>query len=66
MRKINYDPSGDSGILITCPDCPYWYSFRENRIDAYRSGEAHQVRVHDVEPERAARARVLYERRHAD
>lgn len=62
---IKLDRSQASGILITCTECPYWYSFRFDPREAYRSGEDHDVRVHDVAPNLAATNRRIYESRHA-
>lgn len=62
---IKLDTSTASGILITCTECPYWFSFRFDRIEAYRSGEDHAQRVHAVPAEVADNARRLYEKRHA-
>ena len=62
---IKLDVSASS-VVITCTDCPYWYSFRFDRLAGYRAGEAHAVRVHEIEPNVAATARRLWERRHAD
>lgn len=64
MIKINYDISATS-IVITCPDCKYWFAFRFDRIEAYLSGENHLVNVHDVPREVADNARVKYLRRRA-
>lgn len=60
---IKLDSSSASGILITCTQCPHWFSFRFDRLEAYRSGEDHQQRVHGMRQEDAARARLEYERR---
>ena len=60
---IKLDESPVSGILITCTECPYWYAFRFDRVEAYKSGEGHAERVHDVPPKDAQRARREYERR---
>jgi hypothetical protein len=61
---IKFDRSWDS-ILVTCTDCPYWHALQLDQVAAYRSAEGHQVRVHDVEPARAAEPRRLWEERHA-
>jgi hypothetical protein len=60
---IRLDPSQASGILVTCTECDYWFSFRFDRIEAYRSGEDHAQRVHDVPAEVADNARRTYESR---
>ncbi len=61
---IRFDRSWNS-VLVTCTECPYWYGLRLDQAEAYRAGEAHQVRTHDVEPARAAEPRRLWEKRHA-
>ena len=60
---IKLDISSASGILITCTQCPHWFSFRFDRLEAYRSGEDHAQRVHEVDQETAAQARRQYESR---
>lgn len=60
---IKLDSSAASGILVTCTECDYWFSFRFDRIQAYRSGEDHAQRVHGMLQEDAAKARLEYERR---
>jgi hypothetical protein len=63
-RRITYDRS-DPTILVGCRECPQWLALRLDRIEAYRAGEHHEIQTHSVEPAHAARARVLYEQRHA-
>ena len=64
-RRIYRDVS-DPTVLVKCADCPWWFALRFSMHDAYLAGEAHEVTMHDVEPARAARARMLYEsRKHA-
>lgn len=64
---IHLDHSQSSGILITCTECPYWFSFRFEKDEARRSGEDHQQRVHGISQEVAAQARRAadYRMRHA-
>lgn len=62
---IKLDCSAASGILITCTECGYWFAFRFDRIEAYKAGEDHAQRVHNIPAEVADNARRLYERRHA-
>lgn len=52
-----------TGILIRCSEHPWWYSFRFDKIAAYRSSEAHLIEIHDMEPQRAANARRKFETR---
>jgi len=60
-----YRDVSDPSILVKCSDCPWWHAIRLDLIEAYKVGERHEVDEHGVEPARAQRARVLYERRHA-
>lgn len=60
---IKLDRSEVSGILVTCTECPYWFAFHFEPLDAYTASEGHQARVHDVPPEVAARPRLEYQRR---
>lgn len=61
---IKFD-SSDSSVIVTCTECPYWFSFRFDKPEAYRSAAAHRVLVHDVEPARAAEPGRLYAARRA-
>lgn len=60
---IKLDVSQVSGILITCTECGYWFAFRFDRIEAYKAGEDHAQRVHQVPAEVADDARRKYESR---
>lgn len=62
---IKLDCSDASGILITCTECDHWFSFRFDRLEAYRSGEDHAQRVHGESERSATDARRKYEKRHA-
>jgi hypothetical protein len=63
---IKLDCSDASGILITCTECPHWFSFRFDRLEAYRSGEDHAQRVHGLDARTASTARRLWQSRHAE
>lgn len=44
---IKFDRSAETGILITCTSCDYWFSYRFNQVEAYDSGAAHALRAHE-------------------
>lgn len=62
--SIKIDASWNS-FLVKCTACPYWFALRLDKREAYLAGEAHQVRVHDIEPNIAASPRRLWEAREA-
>lgn len=61
---MKYDRSPVT-VVISCTECPHWRAIRFDQWEAYLSGESHAIRVHGVEPVRAAEARRLWEKRHA-
>ncbi len=48
---LKFDRSAETGILITCTLCPYWFSYRFDQCEAYDSAIAHAARAHDEEQE---------------
>jgi hypothetical protein len=62
---IKHDRSDSSGVVTTCTECPYWFSFQFEMPAAYRSAESHLIRVHDVDPHDAEAPRRLWDKRHA-
>jgi hypothetical protein len=60
---VKLDESPASGILITCSECPYWYAFRFDKLEAYTASEGHQVNVHDMPAKPAGEARRKYLKR---
>jgi hypothetical protein len=50
------DRSKETGILITCTDCDYWFSYQWDTEAAYRSAANHDSLVHPGE--KSARDRL--------
>jgi hypothetical protein len=44
--SILFDRSAETGILITCDQCDYWFAYRFDQGEAYDSGAAHAMRAH--------------------
>ena len=40
------DRSEASGVLVTCSDCPWWFSFKSTVEAAHDSACDHEERVH--------------------
>jgi hypothetical protein len=62
------DRSAESGVLVTCTACPYWYAFAWTVSEAHDSACRHEELVHpglnQASDRRAAFHR--YSGRHAD
>ena len=55
--------ASDASIVLTCSECSGWAALSIDPLESYRIAEDHDIRVHDVEPARAERARLLFETR---
>lgn len=64
MRHTSLDVSRESGILITCRSCTWWYAFRFDHLEAHDAAVDHEARVHPGATGAAA-ARAMYVKQHA-
>jgi hypothetical protein len=50
-----FDRSKESGTLVTCTDCPYWFAFQWTEKAAQDSACSHEERVHPGRTEASSR-----------
>lgn len=62
------DRSKESGVLVTCSECPYWFAYKWTDADAHDAACRHEELVHPGLNEASSRRAMFRGRagRHAD